>query len=279
MGMMIDIDAEYNNRSRVPGYPEIFARWARDAAAWRNSSTCEIGVPYGTGARHIIDIFHPEVDDGRPIISFIHGGYWRALDPRMFSHMARGLTARGFIVAMPGYDLCPQVSIADIIAQMQAAHVMLWRRFARPIIASGHSAGGHLAACLLATDWTIGNASLPDNLVPAAYAISGLFDLSPLVQTVINDDLRLDELSAKAASPQFWPAPQKRMFDAVVGAQESSAFIHQSRTIADVWGRAGTITRWGSVPTANHFTLLDPLTQPASAMATRIAHMALQNRF
>ena len=84
---------------------------------------------------------------------FIHGGYWRSLEPSSFSQMARGLNARGVTVAVPGYDLCPQVTIGDIIAQAQAACIYLWRRFGRRIMVSGHSAGGHLAACMVATDW------------------------------------------------------------------------------------------------------------------------------
>jgi arylformamidase len=113
---------------------------------------------------------------------FVHGGYWRSLEPSMFSHMARGLNARGIAVAVSGYDLSPQVSIAEIIAQTQRACLYLWWRFHKKVMVSGHSAGGHLAACLLATDWTAIASDVPKDLVPSAYAISGLFDLDPLTR-------------------------------------------------------------------------------------------------
>ena len=141
-------------------------------------------IAYGSGARNVIDVFAGERgNNDKPLVVFIHGGYWQALDGSWFSHMARGLNANGIAVAVAGYDLCPQVGIADIIVQMQQACLHLWRRFRRHIMVFGHSAGGHLTACLLATDWPALAPGAPADLVPTGYAISGVFDLAPLVGT------------------------------------------------------------------------------------------------
>ena len=86
------------------------------------------------------------------------------------------------------------------------------------------------------------DASLPQHLVPAAYAISGVFDVAPLMHTAMQPDLRLDATSAGAVSPLFWPAPRGTTFDAVVGGLESSEFLRQSRAIAEQWGKAGVAT-------------------------------------
>ena len=123
-------------------------------------------------------------DESAPLALFIHGGWWRSLSPTMFSHIAKGPNARGVTVAVAGYDLCPQVSIAAIIDQMRAACLCLWRKYRKRILVYGHSAGGHLAACMVAQDWKAFAADAPDDLVPAAYAISGVFDLAPLLQRV-----------------------------------------------------------------------------------------------
>jgi len=147
-------------------------------------------------------------------------------------------------------------------------------RLGRPLVLSGHSAGGHLAACLLATDWPAYDASLPKDLVIAAYTISGLFDLVPLVQTSINRALRLDETAAKAASPQFWKPPESGSLDAVVGGNESAEYFRQSRTMVEQWGAAGVPTRFGVVPDANHFTAIAPLADPDSAMVQRLKELA-----
>src|SRR3954451_15855993 len=183
----IDYEAEYNNRARVPEHPALIAGWARDARAWREQQRFHT-ICYGPGARHTIDVL-PSSGEG-DLVVFIHGGYWQALDGSFFSHLAAGLNAHGVSVAIPSYDLCPQVSIDDIIAEMRMAAREL-ARSGRRLVVSGHSAGGHLAACLLATD-----AALPQNLVKAAYAVSGLFDLAPLVKTSINNALGLDEAAA-----------------------------------------------------------------------------------
>ncbi len=273
--MNADLDAQYNNRARVPDHPAIFERWSKAAAAYRATSRAELGVPYGQTVRHYYDVF-PAVGDGRqrPLVVFIHGGYWRSLDPRMFSHMARGLNARGHDVALTGYDLCPQVSILDIIAQQRRALAALWRRFGRRMVVAGHSAGGHLAACMLATNWPDYDRDLPPAMVGAAYAISGLFDLSPLLAVSMNEDLRLDAAGALAASPQFWAPPAGLAMDAVVGGDESEAFLDQTRAIADAWRPAGVAMRAGAIPGTNHFTVLDPLEDASSLMTARIAQLA-----
>jgi arylformamidase len=137
----------------------------------------------------------------------------------------------------------------------------------------GHSAGGHLAAAMVATDWASLYPKAPPDLVPAAYAISGVFDLSPLVQISVNQDLRLDAEQARRLSPASWPAPQGRTFDAVVGGLESSEFKRQSELIVKTW-RGLAETRYEEVPDTNHFTVLDPLADPQSAMTRRVAELA-----
>ena len=154
----------------------------------------------------------------------------------MFSHLAHGMNAHGVTVAVSGYDLVPQVSIADIMAQTQAACLFLWKKFGRRIMVSGHSAGGHLAACMLATDWTKLDAGAPADLVPAAYAISGLYDLAPLLHLSGNAEFKLTEAGAKAISPLFWPAPKGKVLDAVVGGIE---FVRISATKQDHRGCMG----------------------------------------
>ena len=266
----VDYEVEYNNRARVPENPVLMAGWARDAAAYREQRASR-SIRYGPAARNTIDLF-PGHHDG-PIVVFIHGGYWQTLDGSFFSHCARGLNAHGIGVAVPTYDLCPDVSVDNIIGQMRMASREL-ARLGRPLLLSGHSAGGHLAACLLATDWQALDPSLPKQFVVAAYTISGLFDLVPLVETSINKALRLDQITARAASPLFWKPPAHGSLDAVVGGNESAKYFRQSKTIVEQWGRAGIPTRFGVVPDANHFTAIAPLADPHSPMVARLTQLA-----
>jgi arylformamidase len=276
--MPIDLEAEYNNRARVPVHPEIFARWEREGAAYRAAARgAEIGLKYGPSPRQTLDYF-PAKDDGAqtPLALFIHGGWWRSLDPKLFSQTAGGPNAHGISVAVAGYDLCPNVSIATITEQMRSACLFLWRKHGKRIFVYGHSAGGHLAACLLATDWKTLDATAPDDLVPAAYAISGVFDLVPLTQVTPNADLKLDDAEAKRMSPLLWKAPAGRALDCVVGGIESSEFLRQSRDMADGWSAHGVATRYEEMPGANHFTVVDPLQDAESGMVKRLVELAEQ---
>jgi arylformamidase len=246
----IDYEAEYNARAMVPEHPEIFARWTDEAACYRECAPCELGLKFGDTPRQAVDVFLP---GARGMVMFIHGGWWRALDRTMFSHMARGLNVHGIAVAVVGYDLCPDVSIGDIVEQMRRACLFL----RRPVVVAGHSAGGHLAAAMTATV----------NTVTAGYAISGVFDLEPLLGLAANVDWRLDALSARKLSPHRWPKPAAS-FDAVVGGRESNEFKRQSRSLADAWD-----ARYEEIVWANHFTVLDALCDPDSAMVARLSEI------
>lgn len=258
--MKLDHEVEYNNRARVPEHPALIAGWASDSAAYRAEKAPRV-VRYGPGERQTFDFF--EAGDG-PAVMYIHGGYWQALDKSFHSIHARGLNLLGVTVAVPSYDLCPSVRIGDIVEQLRTAAVMLASETGAPMVISGHSAGGHLAACLLATEAH----------VPAAYAVSGLFELKPLVATSINTALGLDDEEAENLSPRFWPAPAGKSLDAVVGGHESGEYLRQSADMVRAWGEQGVAARYGEIDDANHFTVIAPLTDPQSEMTQRLAELA-----
>jgi arylformamidase len=260
----IDYVAEYDNRSRVPEHPTHFAAWAADSAAWRAEHP-PTDLAYGSGEREHIDLFEAGAKDrGGPAVLYIHGGYWQAMDRASSSVCARGLSLAGVSVGVAGYDLCPATSIAGIVGQMRLAARALAGHTGKPIVAAGHSAGGHLAACLLALE--------PE--VRAAYSISGLFDLRPLIGTPLNKALQLTEEEAVRQSPLFWAPPVGKAIDCLVGGDESSEYHRQSRLIVEAWGEAGVTTRYETAPGANHFTVLAPLADPSSAMVARVAELA-----
>ena len=273
----IDYETEYDNRARVKEHPEIFARWEREAVAYREHARgkgAQFAVSYGPSPRQYYDYFPPRDDnDSTPLAMFIHGGWWRSLAPSMFSQMARGPNAHGVCVAVAGYDLCPNVSIAAILEQMRSATLSLWRTHGKRITVYGHSAGGYLAAAMLAQDWTR-DEEAPRALVPAAYAISGIFDLAPLLHVSQNADLKLDAEQARRLSLLHWPVPAKRVLDVAVGGEESSEFLRQSRAIADAWSACGVETHYEAITDKNHFTVLDALADPASTMTTRVVALA-----
>lgn len=275
----MDYEAEYNNRARVPEHEQIFLTWAREAESYRaealKEGRAELGLAYGDTPRQTLDLFLPQAAATEaPLALFVHGGYWRSLDPSLFSHMARGLNARGVAVAVAGYDLCPMVTIAVIVEQIRRACVFLWQRLGRRMLVYGWSAGGHLTACMAATDWQSLYRKAPADLVPAGFAISGVYDLAPLLNTSANQDLLLDAEQARRLSPLLWPIAPGRVFDCVVGALESSEFRRQSESLARTWRPAGAQTRYQEIPGMNHFTVIGALADAQSTMVARLVELA-----
>jgi len=272
----MDYEEQYNNRNRVPEHPQLIEGWALEAARYRaDAPRAELGLSYGDTARQVCDIFRPASDDDTaPLFLFIHGGYWQALDSSFCSHFARGLNDRGFTVAVPSYDLCPDVDIATIIDQMRHCCAWLWHRHHRPIVVFGHSAAGHLAAAMLATDWPAHDSAMPRHTVPAALAISGLFELEPLCETTINDAVGMTVETARDASPLYWQAPAGTSFEAHVGELESEEFHRQSMALCLLWNNTGVDADYVSVPGTNHFTVVDGLSDPDSAMVNALVALA-----
>jgi len=273
----MDFEAEYDNRARVPEHPAIIEAWQSDAAAYRNrrqtAGKAVLGKVYGASPRSHLDVFYPDTPRAdAPMVVFIHGGYWRTLDRHFFSHLAAGANAHGFSVAIPSYELCPDVPLSGIIEQIRHGCLCLWRKHKRRLVLCGHSAGGHLTAAALAYDWSAHGA--PADLAAAGLAISGLFDLEPLRHTSVNEDLKLTGRSARAASPVHMTPPTGRTLLACAGGDESAEYQRQSRLICENWAAKGADTRFELIPGANHFSIIAPLADPDSALTAQLVALA-----
>lgn len=269
---MMDIVAEYNNRAMVPDHPRIISGWNSDAESYRQTANCDLDIAYGARPRNRYDVFRPETGGDGPLVLFIHGGYWRAFDRSVFSHMAKGANAHGLTVAIPSYTLCPETTVSGIIDELRQCCVTLHQRFGGQVVVVGHSAGGHLAACMAATDWEL--YGLGRGFIKSGLAVSGLFDLRPLMVTPYNDDLKLTPVEAMTASPLFWPVPRPLPFDNWVGGDESFEFRRQARSLAAAWTGLGLDAPYEVVPGENHFSVIGALADPQSAMTRRLVALA-----
>ena len=264
------LSREYNNRELFPDHPRHFARWTESSARARSTMTCHVDIAYGSSPGETLDIFPARKGDGS-VLLFIHGGYWRSLDKKDFSFLAPALVDAGVSLVVVNYELCPKVTIERIVQQMLAASAWLYRNAERygmdeeRLFACGHSAGGHLAAMLLAALWPVVDRSLPKDLVKGALAVSGVYDLRPLTQVGwLNGDLRLDEESAFKLSPAFLPPATRAPLYLAVGGLESSEFKRQNALLAQRWKAVlgGDV----AMPGSDHFTVIDGLADPANAL-------------
>ena len=271
------LEQMYNNRVRVPDHGRHFERWAADSARMRARQPQRLDLAYGPGPGETLDVFAPaparrRPRGGAPVLVFIHGGYWRALDKSDHSFIAAPFTEAGACVVVPNYALCPAVTVPQITLQMAQALAWTWRHAAewggdpRRITVAGHSAGGHLAAMMLTCLWPALSPDLPADLLRNGLSISGLHELEPMRHTPsLQPALQLTPEQVAMASPARLPPPRLRAgrgrLYSVAGGDESPAFWAQNALIQRAWGQR-VVPVCEDLPGLNHFSILDALVTP-----------------
>ena len=255
------VERGYNNRAAVPEHPRFMALYAEMSRAAVATLGPQLDLRYGPGAKETLDLFVPATRP-RGTFVFIHGGYWRTFDKADFSFLASPLVEQGIAVAVVNYDLCPAVTIANIVDECRRAMLWLVGEGSRHgaavdrVVISGHSAGGHLVAMLFCTDWSsFGLSRAP---FVGGVTLSGVHDLEPLVLSTMNADLCLDAAEARHVSPiQHEPTTDVPLLVAV-GRDETSEFARQSQLIFDAWprNRPPGMTAPLDIPDRHHFSVV-----------------------
>ena len=249
-----DPDRDYANGDFIPGAADYPPRWTRAAAAFRKSlgRRAELDLAYGTSPREELDLFLPE---GTPkgVVVFVHGGYWHLFSKAHWSHLAAGPLARGYAVAMPSYTLAPAARIGEMTDEIARACWFVGTRVPGPMVVTGHSAGGQLAARMGCADIAVPVA----RVVP----ISPLAELGPLIATGMNRTLKIDEAEAAAESPARHALRDGVTAHVWVGAEERPTFLMQARVLAEEWACPWTVEL-----DRHHLSVLDGLADPDSPL-------------
>lgn len=247
-------DRDYANGAFIPGAEAIPARWQAEAAAFRAAcgARARTGLRYGPGARQCYDLFLPEGTTKGALV-FVHGGYWMACGREDFSHLAAGALARGWACALPSYTLAPEARIATMTQEVAAACRAVAEAVPGPLVVTGHSAGGHLAARMGCADLDLPIA----RVVP----ISPLAELAPLCATEMNATLRIDAAEVAAESPARLALRRGTSAHVWVGGQERPAFLWQARVLSEEWACPWTVD-----PGRHHFDVIDALADAGSGL-------------
>jgi arylformamidase len=270
--MIADWDDAYANAPHIADadlFPPVWRARAAEFSAERLAGGCaELDLAYGEAERERLDLFRPH-GESKGLVVFVHGGYWMEFDKSFWSHLCEGAVRRGWSVAVPSYTLAPKVRVSAITRQVARAIGFAAGRVAGSIALAGHSAGGHLVARMACADGPLPEAERRrlDRIV----AISGLFDLRPLLMTRMNETLGLDEEEARAESPALSrPQPGLNLI-AWVGAQERPEFVRQSELIANIWTGLGAATKCVRAPGRHHYDVIADLSDPESTLTAAFA--------
>lgn len=255
-----EIDAEYDVEKSVPDFSPYVDFYLSNSAKARSELRCQLDVPFGPTLAEHLDIF-PAAQPNAPILVFIHGGYWRLLSSKEFSLVAFGPVSAGVTVVVTNYELCPKVTIDEIVRQSRAAVAWIYRNATSfggdpsRIHVSGHSAGGHLTAMLMATEWER-DYGLPADLIKSGCSISGLFDLMPFPYSWLQPVLQLSWDQVLRNSP-IRHLPQKAgPLILTYGGDEPAEFHRQSQDFLSAWTEKGLVGEYLPQPNANHFTAI-----------------------
>ncbi len=271
------LDRQYNNRLHVPDYADYFNRWELRSRDSEEKSPVIKDIPYGNLKRERLDIY-PSLEPQAKTLVFIHGGYWQMLDKSMFRFIADGFHADGVTTVLLNYPLAPEVSIDQSVLSCRKAIRWLHSNLSafngdpHHMYVAGHSAGGHLAAMLMATDWPLFDPGLSVHMLKGVCAVSGLFNLVPIQLSYVNEVLKMDMKTAISNSPVTFEPSNVCPLIIAVGEAETAEFNDQSKALYTCWKDKLIDTQFLHLPAQNHYSIAESMVDPQSSL-----HKALRD--
>ncbi len=268
-----ELEYQYNPRVSVQEFPELAKKRGEDSRRARSILKSSLNVPYGSSPREVLDIY-PAERFGGPVLVYIHGGYWRGGSKDENCNFAPAFVKRGVTVVIIEYDLCPQVTVTEIVRQARASIAWTYRNIKSyggdplKLYVSGHSAGGHLTAMALAHDWE--KEGLPANIIKGAVASSGVYDLEMVMRVSTNEEIRMTPDLVKENSPFLHPPRPICPVIVTVGAAEPQGWKRMSLDFFQLCKESGLECDYLEVAGANHFTMSEHLADPNSPLTQRM---------
>jgi len=265
------LDNQYNTRLHVPEFADYFERWERLSRGTEQNLPGIKDVAYGNLPRERLDIY-PSSQPGSKTLVFIHGGYWQMLDKSMFQFIANGFHSYGVTIVLVTYPLAPEVSIGEIVVSCRRAIQWLYSNLPAfngdpdQMYVLGHSAGGHLAAMLMATDWKVFDPRIPVVVLKGVCTASGLFNLVPIQRSYLNTFLKIDEETAKWNSPVRLEPLSACPLIVAVGEAETAEFKDQSKEFYSCWKEKGADVQLLQLPEKNHYSIAEAIVDTQSPL-------------
>lgn len=271
-----ELEYQYNPRASVPEYPDLAKKREEESRKVRATFKSWLDIPYGNGPRQVVDIF-PAHESGRQVLVYFHGGYWRRGSKNDNCNFVPAFVERGATVVLVEHDLCPQVTLSDIVSQSRSALAWAYRNLSRyggdpgELFIAGNSAGGHLVAMAIAHDWT--KEDLPQDLIKGAATMSGVMDLDMVPHVSVNAEIRMTPEIAHENSPLAHPPLGGCPVLVAVGGAEPEGWKQMSRDYYQFCEEQNVSCEYLEIPKANHFTMSVHLGDPQSPLNQAILRL------
>eukprot|EP00048_Salpingoeca_helianthica_P002224 m.55632 g.55632 ORF g.55632 m.55632 type:complete len:287 (-) comp11978_c3_seq2:48-908(-) len=219
----------------------------------------------------VLQIAKPSAPDQKIAFVYFHGGMWQALAMSDSLFMARPLAALGATTVAVEYTLCPKGTMSNIVAQcVRAVRHVHARLPGYRLYLIGHSAGGHLAAMVLAE---LSSDPIAQHIVGVC-PVSGLFDLEPVQRCYANSALNLTQEEIASFSPlrhvARMAAPRVPVL-LVVAEKDTTLFRDETFALLDALRKVGASVDLVDYPGLDHFSVIENLRDPSYDLVSRLA--------
>lgn len=254
-----EFERQFNPRAAVPDHQTKIDSRKALSARMRTSLGGKFDLRYGPNANELLDIYPARAEAPAPVQLYVHGGYWRAQDKADVAFLAEPFTRAGATTVIINYDLCPAVSLEEIVAETMRAIAWTWQNIGdhggdpERIFISGNSAGGHLCAMAVAHDWQADG--LPADVIKGAAPSTGVYDVEPVLAISVNDDVRLTADMVPRLTPLNHPPRRALPLLVSVGGGETESWIKQSKDYVAMCRANGIDAEYLEVPCADHFDM------------------------
>ena len=258
------IEYHFNPRLSIPNAMDILQSIPTISASARESLEGQIDIRYGKRPKETLDVFPAKshkLGTPPPALIFVHGGYWRMMDKSDHSHVASDMVYDGLTHISLNYDLCPSVTLDDIVDEIRNAIIFIYHEASTlgidrdRLYLSGHSAGGHLTGMMLKEDWVLHD--LPKDIFKGALPLSPVFEPEAIMHTSINEDVRLNFDVAQRNNVLAGPPTIKGPIIVAVGELEPEGFRQQSVNYSNLCQESGVEVEYYEIKGCHHFTALD----------------------
>ena len=272
------LDQQYNNRLNAPDHEIHLKRWESLSREVEKKYSVIKDIKYGKDSHEKLTIFPSQQPNAKTLV-FIHGGYWYKHVASDFYLIAEAFRLYGFTTVLIDYPLMPEYSMNQLVDSCRKAiswvnqNITQYNGNPDQVYVAGHSAGGHLATMMMATNWTQFNPNLTDDVIKGVCAISGLYNLVPIQLCNVNEILKMDKESALLNSPVRLLPKTLCPLVLAVGAEETAEYLSQSRQLSDRWTKQDSSIELIEIAGLNHFSILETMLKPSSTLHQAMCHL------